>query len=236
MKVAVIQSNYIPWKGYFDIIHDVDVFYFYDNVQYTKRDWRNRNKIKTDQGMKWLTIPVGSSTDRLICEVVINDHNWALRHWKTICHYYSRAPYFKLYRDFFEYVYLDKKWDNLSQINQYLVKKISSDFLKMNTEFVDLSGVDVSGRKLERLINIVRMSGTDEYVSGPMAKDYINEKCFNDIGIKLTYKDYSGYPEYPQFHPPFEHFVSIIDLLFHTGPDAAYYIWGWREDVNEYSL
>lgn len=236
MKVAVIQSNYIPWKGYFDIINDVDVFYFYDNVQYTKRDWRNRNKIKTNHGMKWLTIPVGSATDQLIYEVVISDHAWALKHWKSIGQFYSRAPYFKRYQNFFEHVYLEKKWESISQLNQYLIKKIAVDFLKIKTEFRDLSGVSVPGRKLDRLLNIISMSGADEYVSGPMAKNYITEKCFVDLGVKLTYKDYSGYPEYPQYYPPFEPFVSIIDLLFHTGPDAPYYIWGWREDKNDDSF
>jgi len=233
MKIAIIQSNYIPWKGYFDIINDVDAFYFLDNVQYTRNDWRNRNKIKIPGGTMWLTIPVGSGINRLISEVAIRDNKWALKHWKTITHLYSKAPYFKLYREFFEYIYMENKWESLSAVNQYLIKTIALEFLKIKVKFMDLSGRTTPGEKLDRLINIIRLSGADDYISGPNARDYIDESRFAAEGIKLIYKDYSDYPEYLQFFPPFDNYVSIIDLLFHVGPDAPYYIWGWREDIKE---
>ncbi|MFZ5632085.1 MAG: WbqC family protein [Bacillota bacterium] len=230
-KVAVIQSNYIPWKGYFDIIHDVDLFIFYDDVQFTTRDWRNRNKIKTPGGTFWLTIPVGADVNRLICEVPITDFRWAIKHWKTIEQFYSKASYFNKYKDFLTYVYLEKKWSYLSEINQFIIKKISKDFLGIKTEFMDSRELCASGKKTDRLLDIVEKVGADTYISGPAAKNYIDEKKFEEAEIKLEYKDYSGYPEYPQFHPPFTHSVSILDLLFHVGPDAPYYIWGWRENV-----
>lgn len=229
-KVAVIQSNYIPWKGYFDIINDVDLFVFYDNVQYTNRDWRNRNKVKVSQGTQWLTVPVQASRDMLVCDVTIASPDWGGNHYKTLLHQYAKAPYFKNYKPFLEYVYLEKTWESLSELNQFLIRQISVDILGINTKFEDSRKFQVQGQKLDRLVHLVKQTGAELYVSGPAAKDYIDQESFSDEGIALVYKDYSNYPEYSQFHPPFEHYVSILDLLFHTGPDAPYYIWGWRED------
>lgn len=226
--VAVLQSNYIPWKGYFDIIHDVDVFVFYDDLQFTKNDWRNRNKIKTAQGTTWLSIPVGTNANRLICEVAMDDRRWQRTHWESLRQQYGKSAHFKLYRSFFEDVYLGRQWTNLSELNQYLIKSISSDILKMTTQFVDSRAFDLSGRKQDRLLDLIVQTKAARYVSGPAAKDYIDAMRFEVLGIELVWKDYSNYPEYAQAHPPFEHGVTILDLLFHTGPDAPWYIWGWR--------
>jgi hypothetical protein len=231
-KVAIIQSNYIPWKGYFDIIHDVDLFIFLDDVQFTARDWRNRNKIKTPHGLHWLTIPVGCSRERLIHEVQILDDNWEKCHWETIRHNYSKAPYFKLYKDYFEYVYLDIKWINLSELNQYIIKMISKDLLGITTEFEDSREFNAHGHKLDRLLDILVKTGAEYYISGPSARDYIEENRLTELGIQLHYKDYTGYPEYSQLFPPFEHGVTILDLLFNSGPDAPFFIWGWRDAVS----
>jgi len=228
-KVAIIQSNYIPWKGYFDIIHDVDLFVFLDDVQYTIRDWRNRNKVKTSQGLCWLTIPVGSQRDRLIYEVEIVEGSWAQKHWETIKQSYAKAPFFKMCQGFFESVYLDTKWTNLSELNQFLVKTISKEFLGIKTDFTDSRQYHAEGHKLERLIDLLIKVNAELYVSGPAAKDYIEENKFKEAGIGLIFKDYSGYPEYPQLFPPFEHAVSILDVLFNCGPAASDYIWGWRK-------
>ena len=228
-KVAILQSNYIPWKGYFDIIHDVDLFVFYDDVQFTKFDWRNRNKIKTPNGLTWLTVPTGVNTDRLTCEVAITDMRWTNKHWKSIQQSYSRTPHFRLYKDFFEQVYLGTTWDNLSDLNQFLIEAISKDMLGIKTEFGDSRDYNSTGKKLDRLMDLIQKTGADVYVSGPSAKDYIDDKRFEEAGVQLIYKSYAGYPEYPQSYPPFEHGVTILDLLFHVGPDAPFYIWGWRE-------
>lgn len=229
-RVAILQSNYIPWKGYFDIIHDADLLIFYDDVQYTKNDWRNRNRIKTPAGTAWITIPAGDDLGRLICEVPLRDARWAIRHWKTISQCYSKAPYFKFYREFFEHIYLDRKWEFLSELNQSLIRSISKDLLGMKTEFADSREYSLSGRKLDRLMNLLNQCGARTYVSGPAAKSYINPVQFKEAGINLIYKTYDGYPPYPQNFPPFEHAVSILDLLFQVGPDAPYYIWGWRSN------
>ena len=228
-KVAIIQSNYIPWKGYFDIIHDVDLFVFLDDVQYSKNDWRNRNLIKTSQGSHWLTVPVGKNHGRLIHEVRIINERWSKLHWKSIKQNYSKAPYFKKYENFFEYIYVELTWTSLSDLNQYLIKKVSRDFLNIKTKFEDSRQYNAQGEKLERLLDLLTKIRTDYYVTGPAARDYIVDERIEELGIELQYKDYSGYPEYPQLFPPFEHAVSVLDLLFNCGPDAPYYIWGWRE-------
>ena len=230
--VVVLQSNYLPWKGYFDLIHDADLFVFYDDVQYTKNDWRNRNKIKTPQGASWITVPTGSSRDKLIYEVAINDSGWQSKHWKTIVQNYSKSPFFKHYQSFFQDFYLDNRWDNLSALNQYLIKTIAKDFLGITSQFDDSRNYQVAGQKLDRLLELVKATKASHYVSGPAARDYIEPSAFADTGIELIWKDYSGYPEYPQRYPPFEHGVYILDLLFNVGPEAPWYIWGWREEAN----
>ena len=229
--VALLQSNYIPWKGYFDIIKDVDLFIFYDDVQFTKNDWRNRNKIKTPIGANWITIPVGADTRRLICEVMIRDRSWQLKHWKMISMNYAKSRFFQDYQDFLEEVYLERRWHSLSELNQYVIDRIARECLGINTEFRDSREYAASGHKLDRVLDVLNKAGADRYVSGPSARDYIDPSRFTGAGIELLWKDYSGYPEYPQRHPPFEHGVSILDLLFSVGPKAPWYIWGWREEV-----
>jgi hypothetical protein len=226
-RVAILQSSYIPWKGYFDIIHDVDELIFLDDVQYTRQDWRNRNRIKTASGLQWLTIPVGSDIQRRICDVELPP-DWAAAHWRTITRAYRRAPYFERYRPFFEEVYLAHSWRFLSELNQHLIGAIATELLGLRTAFGDSRGLAMGLRRQERLLEILRVTGATEYLSGPAAQSYIDPARFDACGIALRWKDYAGYPEYPQFHPPFEHHVSIIDLLFHTGPDAPHSIWGWR--------
>jgi hypothetical protein len=230
-RVAVLQSNYIPWKGYFDIIHDVDLFVFYDDNQYTKNDWRNRNRIKAAGGAQWLTIPVGESHDRLICEVQLGDDRWQRKHWNTLKQNYGKCPHFERYRSYFEHVYLDQRWNNLSQLNQSLIVDIAREFLGITTVFADSRQYAAQGQRLDRLIDLVRTVGATSYLSGPAAMDYIVPERFAEIGVELAWKSYTGYPEYPQRFPPFEHGVSILDLLFNTGTDAPWYIWGWRQSA-----
>lgn len=226
--VAVLQSNYLPWKGYFDLIHDVDLFIFYDDVQYTKNDWRNRNKVKVPGGAAWITVPVGQALDRRICDVELHDTHWQEKHWKTLRQYYSQAPYFGLLDNFLRQVYLERSWRSLSELNQYLIVTIARDFLGVTTQFADSRNFQLAGQRLERLLALLRAAGATRYVSGPSGRSYIDPERFSEAGIELTFKSYDGYPEYPQRFPPFDHFVSILDLLCNVGPDAASYVWGWR--------
>jgi len=223
-RVAVLQSNYIPWKGYFDLIGMVDTFIFYDDLQFTKNDWRNRNRIKTPNGTKWLSIPCGINTNRLICEVELTDAKWQQSHWSIIYQSYGKAPYFKYYEDFVREIYLNVKWKSLSDLNQSIIRKISTDLLGFNTIFEDSRQYALEGQKAERLKHLLLLAGATNYLSGPAAQNYLDEKLFMDAGINVEWMDYNGYPEYDQLYPPFEHGVSILDLLFHTGPRARYYL------------
>ncbi len=224
MKVAVLQSNYIPWKGYFDMINDVDLFIFYDEVQYTKNDWRNRNKIYSKQGLSWISVPVEYTFGQTIIETKIKTtQNWQLDHWNKLSNAYKKAPYWDMFKDFFYDVYFNKQWENLYELNRYLIKTISKDFLGITTQFADSRDYNSEGQKADKLLSLLHNVGTTEYVSGPAAKDYISDKQFEEIGIKVIWKDYSGYKEYKQVREPFEAGVSIVDLLFNTGKNAPIY-------------
>ncbi len=222
-KVAVIQSNYIPWKGYFDIINSSDLFIFYDDVQFTKNDWRNRNKLKTQKGVDWISVPCGGTIHRLICEVALEDPSWQKSHWDKIKQAYAKAQFFKYYKAFFEDIYLKRQWKNLSELNQHLIKEICK-LLHITTRFDDSRNYSLRNMQNERLLDLLTQVGATEYLSGPSAKSYICEKSFSKANIKLTYIDYSAYPAYQQLFPPFVHEVSIIDLLFNEGPDASKYM------------
>lgn len=219
-KIALLQSNYIPWKGYFDLINMADTFIFHDDLQYTHGDWRNRNKIKTQNGLDWLSAPCGSSESRLICEVEFKDHSWQKKHWAKIEQNYTKAKYFKDFKDYFKAIYLDNEWCNLSEMNQHIIKSISKDILKINTKFEDSREYNLSLKKAERVLELLKKSDADVYISGPAAKNYFDESVAKEIGIKVEWMDYSGYPEYQQLYPPFEHGVTILDLIFNEGPNA----------------
>ncbi len=224
-KVAIVQSNYIPWKGYFDLINLVDEFILFDDMQYTRRDWRNRNKIKTPDGLMWLTIPVQVKGKNLqkIRETVISAPGWNRRHWKSIVHNYSRAKYFHAYRELFEELYLGCNERFLSRINYRFLTAIC-EILDIDTKLSWSMDYHLIEGKTERLIDLCKQAGAIEYLSGPTAKGYIDEELFRSEGMTLRYMDYSGYPEYNQLCPPFDHHVSIIDLIFNEGPDAPKYM------------
>lgn len=224
-KVAILQSNYIPWKGYFDLINMVDEFIFYDDMQYTRRDWRNRNKIKTPNGLLWLTIPIAVKGKffQKINQTYVKNSQWASTHWRTLSHNYARAPYFHTYQNLFEELYLTCTALRLSEINYHFIFAICK-FLGIKTKLSWSSDYRIIEGKTERLVDLCKQAGGTEYISGPSAKDYIDPVLFKNAGIKLIYMDYSNYPKYPQLYPPFEHGVSILDLIFQTGPDAPKYM------------
>ncbi len=224
-RVAIIQSNYIPWKGNFDIINQVDEFILYDDRQYTRRDWRNRNLIKTTHGLHWLTIPVqvkGRFKQR-IDETLISDPQWAERHWKTIEQAYSAAPHFRTYRDVIAGLYRASLEPRLSVVNRRFLEAICR-LLGIHTTFSWCTDYEATGHGTERLVSLCLAAGAGLYLSGPAARAYIDEALFREASVQLKYMDYSGYPEYPQLHGSFEHGVSILDLLFNAGPDAPRYM------------
>jgi len=229
-KVAILQSNYIPWKGYFDIINMVDEFILYDEVQYTKNDWRNRNKIQTKQGTQWLTIPVRQKKlSQLIEETEVTDANWGKKHWKTIKQNYSKAKYFSAYQDVFEDIYLNNNEKYLSQINYKFITTICK-ILDINTKIRWSNEFDLLEGKTERLLGICKDCNADVYVSGPSAQDYFDEELAKREMIDVEWMDYSGYPIYNQLGTPFEHGVSILDLIFNEGPDAVKFMKSYTKD------
>lgn len=223
--VAILQSNYIPWKGYFDLINLVDEFILFDDMQYTRRDWRNRNAIKSQNGTTWLTIPVEVKGKyfQKIKDTVVSDSLWNRQHWKTIIHCYSKARYFSDYRELFEDLYLGSDEKYLSRINYRFLKAIC-DTLGIRTRLSWSMDYHLLEDKTERLVDLCKQAEATRYISGPAAKSYINEDLFKREGIELQYMDYVGYPEYKQLYPPFEHAVSVVDLIFNEGPDATRYM------------
>jgi hypothetical protein len=222
-RLAILQSNYVPWKGYFDLINMVDEFVIYDSVQYTKNDWRNRNLIKTNNGVQWLTIPCYHKLDQRIKDTKVSQRDWGIRHWNTVSQFYNKTPYFKEYRDIFADVYHNTLTPYLSEINWVFITTINA-ILGVETKLIDSSDFVLQGDKTERLMNICKERGVDVYVSGPAAKSYLDIAMMNNAGIEVEWVDYSGYPEYNQLFPPFCHNVSVLDLIFNTGIDATKYM------------
>lgn len=224
-KVAIVQSNYIPWKGYFDLIASVDEFVIFDDVQYTRRDWRNRNLIKTPQGLLWLTVPVAvkGKYDQKIRDAMISGMGWAATHWKSIAINYKRAKHFKEIAEWLEPIYLIQVHTNLSQLNRTLIEA-TCRYLEINTKISSSWDYEVIDGRTERLVHLCRQAGGSEYVSGPAAKSYINKQVFLEYGISLNWFDYSGYPEYSQLWGEFAHGVTILDLLFNCGKESPQFM------------
>ena len=219
--VAVVQSSYIPWKGYFDLINSVDEFILYDDRQYTRRDWRNRNRIKAPGGPTWLTIPVMSKGRYLqrIDETYAENDSWRSRHWSKLKQSYGRAPHFAEYAQVVEELYLGSEERRLSLVNRGFIEAVCR-LLAIDTALSWSTDYSAEGSKTARLVDLCKQAGATAYLSGPTARTYLQESLFEAHGIAVRYMDYSDYPPYPQVHPPFDHHVTILDLLFHTGPEA----------------
>lgn len=228
-KVAILQSNYIPWKGYFDMINMVDEFVLYDDMQYTRRDWRNRNKIKTPNGLVWLSIPVEVKGKyfQKINETKVSEKDWAKKHWQSIGHNYSKAGHFKEYKDIFEELYLGCDEEYLSQINYKFITAINK-ILGIKTKIRWSNEFELIDGQTQKLLGICKDCNADVYLSGPAAKDYFDEELARTENIKVEWMDYSGYAEYNQLYPPFEHGVSILDLIFNEGSNANKFMKSFR--------
>jgi len=224
-RVAIVQSNYIPWKGYFNIIKDVDEFVFLDDVQYTRRDWRNRNLIKTKHGLKWLTIPVEvkGNFQIKIKDVYTAGTDWRLQHWNQIKEAYQHSSHFKTIAPFFKELYMGSEETNLTKINISFIRLINS-LLAVRTQLTESNAFETPEERTERLVYICQSLHATEYISGSAAKDYLNVKMFEEKGIRVVWADYSQFREYTQQHLPFEHGVSVIDLLFNEGQNASFFL------------
>jgi hypothetical protein len=227
-RVAILQSSYIPWKGYFDIIGAVDEFILYDDVQYTKNDWRNRNRIKTQAGLGWLTIPVlfKGKFGQTIREAQIGDPRWATRHWKTLQTCYAQAHHFSAVAPAIRGLYEAAAGErSLSRVNQQFLRALCL-LLGIATPISLSSDYELAGDRTERRVHLCEQAGATEYLTGPSARSYLETDRFAARGIAVRWMSYSGYPEYRQLHsPPFVHEVSVVDLLFNMGAaDAGRYL------------
>jgi hypothetical protein len=229
VNCVILQPSYVPWRGYFDQIRRADVFVFYDDVQYDARGWRNRNRVKTPNGSVWLTVPVhaqGAQTEHTpIRDIRISwGRPWNRKHWATIESSYRRAPHFERYRPVLA-PFWESRPEWLADFTIDLTVAIARELGIGHTRFLRSSELGVTGTKTERLLAVLAKVGADRYLSGPSARDYIDAAAFERAGIGLEYMVYD-YPEYPQLHPPYDPQVSILDLLFMTGPEAGRWIWG----------
>lgn len=218
MRCAISQSNYIPWRGYFQLISEVDIFVFYDDVQYTKRDWRSRNQIMTPKGPIWLTIPVGKNRNRIIEEVTLPDGEWRVNHLETIRRVYSKQPFFGPLMDIIEPWFVNREIQTLSEFNQGIIRDICA-YLGIKTKFLKSSDLGIKGDRVERLIGICKSIGADEYLTGPAAKNYIDSD-FENSGLKLSWMEYGPFGIYQQIGPEFVNEISIVDTIVMLGEDA----------------
>lgn len=225
MKAIILQPNYLPWMGYFGMIDIADVFVFYDDVQFSRQSWQQRNKIKSQNGNQiWLTIPIVRKFGQNINQVRINKTlNWTRKHWGSLCQSYRKTPYFKSYKKEIENIY-QESWDYLSDLNILIIKKISELLGGNIPKFVRSSELqNIKGKKTDRLLSILEKIEANEYISGPAAKDYIETEKFKEKDIKLYWFEYQ-HPIYPQVGKEFIFYLSTIDLLFNTGDEAINYI------------
>jgi hypothetical protein len=218
VRCAIVQPSYIPWRGYFDLMSRVDLFVFYDDVQYDRRGWRNRNRIKTPQGTQWLTIPVharGAQVESIpISAIETADTDWPREHLAALTRSYERAPFFEELRPWLERVYAQPP-RLLADFTIALTLDIAR-ILGITTRTLRASSLDVSGAKTERLLQVLRAVGATRYLSGPSARAYLDVELLESAGIGVEWMTYDD-PEYPQLYPPFDPHVTVLDLLFMTG-------------------
>jgi len=221
---GLIQSNFIPWIGYFDFIKQCDLFIFHDDLQYTKSDWRNRNRIKTPNEIRWINVPVlyKESLKTTIDQTKINyKTDWVSEHEKWLTLSYKKAKFFELI--FPKYLSIvQKKYETISELNQNMIFWVMSE-LNIQTKTINSRQLSAIGSKTDRVIDILKKVNAKSYLSGPAAKDYLDENMFAKNNINLFYKSYSYFP-YPQLHGEFVPGLSIIDLLFNCGPESNKYI------------
>ena len=210
------QPNYLPWLGFFDKMSKCDVFVIEDDVQFIYHEFQNRNKIKTSNGIKWLTVPVKEGRKRKkFSEIFIsNEKNWSRRHWLNLKNSYGKSPYWNEFCDFFEETY-EKKWNKLIDLNLYLIKGIM-DFLNIETKLVLASSINVSGKKNDLIIAQCKALGAKTYLSGAGARTYLDIDKLEREGIKVVFQEFE-HPIYPQLWGEFAHNLSVVDYLFCAG-------------------
>lgn len=218
-RIAIIQSNYIPWRGFFDLIARCDVYVIYDSVQYSKNHWHNRNRLKSPKGPSWVTIPIISNFGQPI-EAVEISQPWAEKHWNFVDTNYRKAPYFDALAPGIKSLFDACSRERLlTNINEIMLRGIS-DQLGIATTIVRDSAFHTTGVRTDRLVDLCLKAGATHYLSGPSAKSYLEEEKFAEAGIVVEWMTYPDYPEYPQLWGAFEPALSIVDLLLNAGPNS----------------
>lgn len=230
MKIGALQTAYLPWLGFFDQIYRCDLFIIYDDLQYTRKDWRNRNRIKTSQGPMWLTVPVvaESAHKKRICDIEIApDMRWAARHWKALKTNYARAPFFSRHSHFFHDLYASQ-WKYLAPLNREIIDyclnqlKIRTEVLYSSESCIEQDYLRQCGGKTdatERIVFICNRFGAKSFLEGPSGKQYLKENVLEDAGIILQYHHYP-HLRYRQRFGKFIPCLSIVDLLYNYGDES----------------
>jgi hypothetical protein len=228
--IAIMQPTYLPWIGYFDMIDQSDHFVFLDSVQFNKRSWQQRNRVKSPEGVSWLTVPVLTKGRRHqhINEVEItNNKSFQETHIKTITHLYSKAPFFAQYIEDFSSI-LHKSHQFLADLNIELIGWLCTK-LGIEIEMSRSSLLGVDGKRTELLVNICKALSADHYISAEGSREYIEESnLFSQSDIRLTYHSYD-HPKYQQRFGEFVPYLSIVDLLFNEGPASLSIIYKGRK-------
>ncbi len=223
MKAVIEQPTYLPWAGYYGMMDIVDTFVFYDDVQFEAHTWQQRNRIKTAQGVQWLTVPVIKHFGQNINQVEIDYHlEWRKKHWETIKQAYSKSPCWGYSSHFWEELY-GARFVYLSDLNQYITRTIAESMECRLPKFLKSSDFVLKGTSNERLIDLLTQLGATEFYEGMAGKDYIDEAAFKRAGIQLTWFDYKP-PVYPQLHEHFVSHLSALDLVCNVGNKAIEYI------------
>lgn len=223
-SIAVLQPSYLPWLGFFEQMMSVDTFVLYDDVQYTKNDWRNRNRLKMIDGFVWLTIPVKSSVSLQIREIRIDSSKcWQKKHQKTIAQLYSKTPYFEEVSALLESIW-NTKYEFLLDVVMDSIYSIV-EYLNIETKIIYSSEIKVSGDKNEKLVNMCKILSASRYYSGLAAQNYLDIELFKKNGIEVAFQHYK-HPVYPQLYGDFVSHLSIIDLLFNCGKKSKEIIKG----------
>lgn len=220
MTVVILQPSYLPWIGYFQQIKRADTFVYYDDVQYTKNDWRNRNRIKTTEGFCWLSIPVSFKLGERICDIRIGE-GWKKKHLKTLQQVYGKSPYFDEVYAVIE-TSLFASNDKLSALCVGLTEAIK-EYMGLHTTSCLASDLHIQGERSERLLEICKAFNATRYFAGEASRAYLNEEIFEKENIIIEYQHFQPTP-YPQQGETFLPYLSIVDLLFNCGKKSYDYL------------
>jgi len=230
MIIGILQPGYLPWLGFFEQMYKSDVFVIYDDVQYDKEGWRNRNRIKTANGVQWMTVPVlfKLSANPMITEIKIdNKVNWRRKHLASIRQNYSSSPYYKDYIELFEDAY-SRNWGFLIDLDMFLIRGLNKNLGMEDKKIVQSSTLNIKGDRMERLINLCKFFEADTFYEGISGKNYIEGDLFRQNGIRIEYQNYR-HPVYRQLFGEFVPYLSVVDILFNHGKESLAIITGTGE-------